>query len=381
MKLGGGRVHYWSIIKALRQRGHDVWVVAPLYGKKTAAPLPETHRILFSVPGKNPLGLYWFEMMLLTRLPYLLRRYKFDVLLVRGGGPAVAMGLVFLFARLLGIPVALECNGITWEEFRRRRYGRAVSLFVKFAAWQQAMTASVIIGVTRAIAQRYSRLAGRRGAGIEIPNGVFPEDFADRSQRTAVRRRLGIPQDAFVIGFVGSFTPWHGTKRLIAAMTRVRDMPIYLLMVGAGGDEEDAKQTVRKHDLDRVVFTGSVGRDEISEYYQAMDVGTCLNTEELDGSPLKFFEYLAAGVPILGSGFPQIREIINQHNCGMFLEECSEQQVAQALRHMYGHRERYCRIGQSNQRLAESTYSWVRAAEQLEKVFVNLCNCRSPGLG
>lgn len=372
-KTEGGKVHFWAVAKGLRNLGNEVTIISPRYSKKKIVYPEKIRGLSWWVSRKNALGVLWFELVFLLFLPWFKFRYCWDAMLVRGGGPAILGGLVFLLARLLRIRVVLECNGVTWKEYQSLGFSHLVCRVVKFGAWQHAKTANNIIGVTRGITKTYCNLARRKKTiGITIPNGVNPRLFADTSKRQTIRQNLGISQEAMVVGFVGSFAPWHGAKRLVQAMDIIKDIPVYLLMLGSGGNEVEIKKLAEDAGLEKVLFLGRVDRDEIPLHYQAMDIGTCLNVGGVvDGSPLKFFEYLAAGLFVLGSGFPQIKEIIEANQVGIFLDSPSPEEIAQTIRKLYQYPDQIIKVRQQNITIAKEKYSWSQVSQQVADILAN----------
>ena len=208
-----GKVHFLAVSRELHKLGHQVTILSPRYGSDEISLPDEFAGLHYWVPGKNALGLFWFAAT------WIKLRYRPDVLLVRGGGPGWIPGIFFCLFRLLGIPVVLECNGITWTEFAQRGFSRLATKLVYFSAWQQAVSANRLIGVTREIADAYAKL-GRRcpSKSNAISNGTYPEQFNfSKQKRLASRQRLGIPADALVVGYVGAFSRWHGVTRVAQA--------------------------------------------------------------------------------------------------------------------------------------------------------------------
>ena len=117
--VASGRVHFWAICGAMRDLGCRVSVVAPRYHGALIKLPTGISGFLLPVPFKNFISLLLFEILLLLSIPWIVLRYRPAALLVRGGGPGFIPGLIFWGFRMLGVRVVLECNGITWEEFRR----------------------------------------------------------------------------------------------------------------------------------------------------------------------------------------------------------------------------------------------------------------------
>jgi glycosyltransferase involved in cell wall biosynthesis len=130
--------------------------------------------------------------------------------------------------------------------------------------------------------------------------------------------------DAVVIGFAGSLKPWHGVDLLLEAVARVGDRRLRLLIVGDGPEGETLRRRAGQPDLTgTVVFTGPVPHARMGDYLAAMDIGVApyrapgADEGDFYFSPLKIFEYLAAGLPVVAPRLGQIAEVIEDGRHGL----------------------------------------------------------------
>ena len=372
-EVSAGRVHFWAVARGLAALGCRVTVVAPRYrGKQISLP-SGIFGLFLPVPFKNALSLLAFELQLLLLIPWLVVRQRPTSVLVRGGGPAWIPALSFIAFRLCGVPVTLECNGIAWEELVKRQASPLLVWFVRFSAWQQARTCNRIIGVTREIGDAYCDLARRpRAVATEIPNGVDPGELSvSEEERLAARRAQGIPDDCLVVGYVGSFTVWHGIPEVLDAAASLRALGVdnvVFLLAGTGEFLAEAHRRKEAGALENVRFLGQArDRNELRCWMASFDVGLCTNRPG-HWSPLKFFEYLALGIPIIGSGVPQVLRILREADAGIAMETPSGEQIADVVRTILDNRERWNEVGRKNRQLAESVHSWANVAEQVRAV-------------
>jgi glycosyltransferase involved in cell wall biosynthesis len=133
-----------------------------------------------------------------------------------------------------------------------------------------------------------------------IHYGTSLERFEEKHDRTQVRRGLGIPDGATVVGHVGSFTPQKNHSKIleIAEALFARDKETYLLLVGDGPLRPEVEQLAREKGIaDRVVFAGV--RADVPRILTAFDV--FLLPSLFEGLPIVLIEAQAAGVPCLVS--------------------------------------------------------------------------------
>jgi glycosyltransferase involved in cell wall biosynthesis len=161
-----------------------------------------------------------------------------------------------------------------------------------------------------------------RGAGNGqvhvLPNAVDPVRFHPAVRGEAVRDRYNL-NDRFVVGFVGRPRPWHDLDCLCAAFARLyaTDHRYHLLLVGEMAPEMAARleqQGLR----DAVSMTGPLPHSVIPQHIAAMDVAVSPHPPLTDFyySPLKLFEYMACGVPVVAADIGQPAHIIHHRETG-----------------------------------------------------------------
>lgn len=171
------------------------------------------------------------------------------------------------------------------------------------------------VAVSPAVADRLRRW-GVPSPRIEVvPNGIDLARFHfDASRRHHTRRRLGLPEDAYVVGGIGRLTAGKRFDVLIRAMARL-PADHWLLLVGGGPEESVLRRTAHEAGVaDRVLFTGerpnvldaSPGPDVPSLTF-AMDLLASPSPEETFG--LAVVEGLASGLPVLYTSCPAIEDL------------------------------------------------------------------------
>ncbi len=150
-----------------------------------------------------------------------------------------------------------------------------------------------------------------------ITNGVDTDYFKPMDLREG-KRMLGLDEDCFVIGYVGSIERWYALDEVINAFTdllKVRDNAKLLIVGGAlfTDYEEKLKRLVKEKGIeDEVIFTGLIEYKELPKYISAIDVCLIPLAPRLWRNialPNKFFEYSACGKPILSTPIPDVMEM------------------------------------------------------------------------
>ena len=176
-----------------------------------------------------------------------------------------------------------------------------------------------VVAVSDFIMNQYrekSNLPTRRTATIF--NGIATENFmreVSEQERTALRAKLGLAKDDFVVIFCGRIAKTKGVKEAITAITSIADKNIKLLIMGAsnfgkgnfGNYAREIDELVRKHS-NRVMFTGYVNNDELYKYHKIADVGIIPSTYN-DPCPLSMFELITSGLPTIATQAGGMTEI------------------------------------------------------------------------
>jgi glycosyltransferase involved in cell wall biosynthesis len=296
------------------------------------------------------------------------------VVLIRGG-----WGLFFLLAlvaRLFGVATVVEVNGIAWAELTSRGFHPVYAWAAKWTGFLQCRTADRIIAVTPAIGEELARAFGVPPDRIfPIQNGADPDQF-DPVRREAARAALSIPPEKFVVGFTGVFAPWHGVLELVESARYlppdVRSQVLYL-MVGDGQVWEAVRRRVEQWGLQDVVrLPGMVPHSRIADYCIAFDAGVLIRTDPMKrrcpGSPLKFWEYLAAGLPVIVTDDCDMTPIVEGHRMGLVVREASPQALAAAITEAFRRRRELAETGRRNRELVVQRFSWLEVARRVAKV-------------
>ena len=140
------------------------------------------------------------------------------------------------------------------------------------------------------------------------PNGVDTDLFLPGGEGAGVRSSLGITDEEILVGFVGTFGPWHGVLALAEAINLIpSESPIRFLLVGSGSLQDEMKRMLNaEENTGRVIFTGAVGHDNVPALLDACDVLVSPHVPlaegaDFFGSPTKLFEYMAMGKGIVAS--------------------------------------------------------------------------------
>lgn len=187
-----------------------------------------------------------------------------------------------------------------------------------------------VIAPTRSIALLLRDRGVRRPVRV-VPTGIDPAQYANRD-RLRMRRRHGIPADAFTVGHVGRLAVEKNLPFLLRAVENFlkRKRGAHFLLIGSGPCEDEVKRSLGNSDLSRRVhFAGALHGDDLLDGFAAMDAFAFSSHSETQGVVL--VEALAAGVPLVGLDAIAVRDIIKDGKNGFLIAEEREPDFADAL--------------------------------------------------
>jgi glycosyltransferase involved in cell wall biosynthesis len=363
---------------ALVEAGHDVFIVCSWLGDGIER---DTKARVYHIEPKGLDGVIWkhLERETLVENDQLERDLRSIMInlwlkqevasLFRREAPDLLYECYSLFgyggvdiARQLGIPLVLEINAPLCQEqagyekfpFTRTAEAMEPEIFGR---------ADVVVGVS----EWMRRFAVSRGARPErthaLPNGVG-RHFCEPASGDAVRARYGLVGKR-VIGHVSSFHWWHDVDGLITAFQALRagDPELRLLLVGHGPRREQAEKTVQRLGLQSdVIFTGHVPHKEVPAFIAALDVAAAVFVpqlgNELYGSPMKLFEYMAVGTPTVATAIGQISELIEDRQTAWLCRPGDLNDLRDGLAKLLYTPDLARRIGQAGREKALSEYTW-----------------------
>jgi glycosyltransferase involved in cell wall biosynthesis len=312
-------IHIAEIQRAFRLRGHEVREVALVEAGAEARAEAEggearglaglASRASAHMPAVAKEGLELaYNAVAYRRLSRAIRDFRPDFVYERYAANTFA-GLAA--ARRQGVPFVLEVNSPLAQE-KAEHDGLVFRGVTRAIERRLCAGADVTIAVTRVLAGILEAQGVPAGKIVTMPNGVR-RDFGVGGDGAAFRRRLGIPPDAIVAGFVGWFRAWHGLERLleVAASPEWREAKIHLVLAG-DGPAMPALRGMRAASPDlerRVVLCGPVPRGEIDSALAAFDVAVQPAVTSY-ACPMKILEYMAAGRAIVAPGSANVRELL-----------------------------------------------------------------------
>ena len=289
-----------------------------------------------------------------------------DVILTRDLGVA---SLILRLPRWKRPPVVYESHGIT-ATVREAMSGLLGKPALKPSTsalarldrrdrfvWRHA---DAYVTITRALADELTTRYGGRERVFVVPDGVRPIDAPPMPT-------AGAP----TAGYAGHLYPWKGVDVFVRALA-LAPCVSGLIVGGHPGEADLARVTALVAELglaDRVSITGLVPPPDVATRLAAATMLVLPNPpsaiSERYTSPLKLFEYLAMGRPIIASDLPAIREVLTDEQSALLAPPGDPQALATAMSRLASDARLAARLATASHALA-ADYTWSRRAERLE---------------
>ena len=352
----GQSVHVEELVGALRAAGHEVLVVGPSFYEASgfggeSSTVARLRRLLPGVAGEAAELAY--NLPAYRRLLRECAAFKPDLIYER-------YNLFYLagvwLARRTGLPYYLEVNSPLADE--RTKYGglklQRLAHRLERMVWTRATRILPVTSVLGGIMAD----SGVDPARIHVvPNGIVLDRFPPAPARA--------PTEGVTLGFVGFVRDWHGMDALIRHMAGDA-APLSLTLVGDGPARPGLEALAAQLGLaGRVRFTGLLDHHLIPAAVAAFDIALQPKVTPY-ASPLKIFDYMAAGRAIVAPDQPNIREILEHGRTALLFDPAQEGALWDAIRrlaHDAGLRDRLGRAARAE--LEQKDYTWTGNARRI----------------
>ena len=350
--------HVHEIIEGLQRRNWSVVLFSPTYASRS---LPGVVGRLRGIGGS------------ITRCVV---AGRCDLVYMRWHFAAFPIGL---WAKLLRIPLFIEINGpsedlyIAWPFTQRFRW-----LF-EWMMQKQIEWAAGVITVTPGL-EAMSRDRAPAGKPVmTIPNGANIEMFSPDSLFRSNDLTAGLP-DKFMV-FFGSMAPWQGIDTILAAAGHA-DWPkdVALVFAGDGQLRPVVEAAAGKHD--HIFYIGRQPYAELPAVV-ARASGSFVSMEDTEGraatglAPLKLFESLSCGVPIIVTDLPFQADVVREGGCGIVVPPGDAEAIVHAVNQLTSDEPAARNMGARARQTAVLHHSWDARAGQTAKF---LTQTLEPGL-
>lgn len=385
----GASVHVRGLVTAFRRGGHQVVVAAPMFNKSLwedpailEVPCVELKPTTSTVAAVAALREVQHTLGLETSLPGEMRRVLFnreiglelkrkfendppDFIYERASlhgtvGATLARELDVPFLLELNAPLALE------QSTYRGLILEPLAVEAERVAFTQA---DAVLTVSAALRDHVLSFGVEPDRVHLFPNGVDPALFQPGPPDPAVREKFGLASQP-IVGFVGGLRPWHGVELLPDVLQRLaRHRPdVRLVVVGDGPLRPAMQSRLRELGLSgQSVFTGSLPHAAVASLIRQFDVAIAPYPPPNHAfyfSPLKLFEYMACGVPVVAAELGQIAELVRHEETGLLCPPGNIEALATACERLLADAELRRCMGEAAAKLVQTQFTWDHNARR-----------------
>jgi len=347
--------HVHEIIAGLQRRGWDVTLYEPRYAGT----------------GRRPPQVARLAAFLGVQVRFGLRSRLYDAVYVRDHPTAL---LSMLAARLWRRPVILEMNGSPDELPLSYPWTRHVSWLVRWASDARIRAASSVITNTEPLAE-WVRAFQPMKSVTSIPNGADPIRFRPFGPYGAAES---------YVAFAGVLAVWQGIDVLLEA-TRSDRWPAGLTVRIAGRGLRQPLVEAADEGSSLVEYVGLLSYDEVPRFLAESRAalspqvvnreralrprrGSPFSGAAYSMSPVKLYEGMASGVPLVVTDIPGQAEIVREADCGLVVPPGDAEALAEAIAQVVADPEAAAAMGRRGRQAVVARYSWDARAEATDRV-------------
>lgn len=259
------------------------------------------------------------------------------------------------------------------EVWVKKNWGR--TYFLKPLVWAEEMHfehCDALVVVSEPLKNQLIEVGAKPEKIHVIPNGVDPDLFHPNIDGKSIRNKYNLKDSDFLIGFTGTFGKYHGLETLARAIKMVvAKIPNARFIFVGDGDERVIVEDILIADnvKDKVIITGMIPFAEIPEHLASCDILTLPSKNNDDGSeffnsPIKLYEYLAMGKPIIASAIGQQKAVIQDGVNGFLIPEKNPEALANKIIEVY-HNSNIEQIKIQARKDAIEKYDWKVNAQKV----------------
>jgi glycosyltransferase involved in cell wall biosynthesis len=223
-----------------------------------------------------------------------------------------------------------------------------------------------IIVISNGLKDLYRRMIHKEI--LVAPDGVDIEQFRIDLKRETLRKELDLPQDRHIVLYTGHLYDWKGAHILAESSLKLNKDALVVFIGGTDKDIVDFRE--RYSALSNIVILGRKLHQQIPLYLKASDILVIPNSAKEDisrlyTSPMKLFEYMASGTPIIASDIPSIREILNDTNAVFFRPDNADS-LAESINQLLNDKDKKEQISLQAGRDIIS-FSWTERAKKIHR--------------
>ncbi len=277
-----------------------------------------------------------------------------------------------------GIPLILHFDSI--EYWVKKNWGKLyLSDYLKWCEQIEIKAADAIIVISDILKDQLIEFYQVDENKIYVsPNGVDIDLFNPNIDASPIRKKYGL-EDSFVIGYSGVFNSYHGIDVLIKSALIIlnKNKNVKFFLIGDGEYRKYVDEFAKKNKIeDKIIITGLVPFTEVPKNLSACDILVSpfktTNNTMFFNSPIKTFEYMAMGKPIVTTNIGQLADVCLDENNSLVMEENNPNSLAEKVFKILEEPQLANQLGKNAREFVIKNYSWSKKYELILEIYNKL---------
>lgn len=248
---------------------------------------------------------------------------------------------------------------ILYKQWLPKRLRHLISFIYERIEHFIAKQLTAVVAATPKIAERFKRI------GCRV---VVVKNYPILSHTKINRVDWGGKENA--VCYIGSITRERGIYEIVQAMEKIDG--VRLLLVGKFAYKEDYERVKNMNGWDKVDYLGYLCQSEIKKVIQRAKCGLVLlhpTATYVDSLPVKMFEYMNGGIPVIASNFPLWKEIVSKNECGICVDPFDLEKVAEAIQFCMNDERAARLMGENGMKVVQENCNWKKEGEKLVHLY------------
>lgn len=271
-----------------------------------------------------------------------------------------------IISKIFKMPFFVEVNGLAVNEsklvtFRSKLHLFLVQLSEKYNYNNAKKIFAVSESIKKGIIQHYNIPPHKI---VVIENGTDTELFKPINKQEI---NLCLDENYKYIGFVGSFAPWHGLEYLIqSAAIVLKNYPcVKYILVGNGILKEKIMRMITDLNLENnFIIIGQIPHEKVPIYINSFDICVILKNKDIPGSPLKLYEYLSCGKPVIATDSEDFKALY-EFNAGILVNPENLEELSSKTVSLLTNDNLRKNMGDNARKYALENHSWSHVAKDV----------------
>ena len=303
-------------------------------------------------------------------LAYVVKRFKVDVINVHNvstpGSWAYSFGRLFNKVPIVGTPHGDDIQITPEIQDGIRLNPKYDKIVRRNLAWFTRITS-----ISTSIRKDLYQIVDNKEKIIDVPNGVWVQNFQQKINRPEIRKKFGIPLDTIALISVGRNHPRKGFNYGLDAVAKLRRGNANISYILVGRNMSPIIEKARSLGIsDCLITLGEVNAESVSQLLQSSDIYVSPSIVESFG--LSTLEAMSAGLPCVVTDIPGSRDLVSDEY-GLFVKKADPDQLAAAIKYLIENPNVRQNMGIKAQSEALK-YDWPNVAKRYVDVYKEILN-------